>query len=180
MITPVNPCSNKSWTADKLETLVWEQIEHIIGNPELIVSEMEKQRQHANQLGVLEAELQQIERQLRALDRDQEQLLQWALKGFPEQTIVAENKRVNDKRLSLQAQKGELETQIKASRGAAISLPKLERFVELMRQKLTTLDYEAKRLALEMINIKVWLDDQTVEITGTMPLLEDAIVTTQS
>ncbi len=159
---------------------MWSQIERVLDNPELIISEIEKQRQDANQLGVLEAELQQVERQLRTLARDQEQLLQWALKGFPEETVVAENKRINKKRNSLLTQKVELEAQIKASQDASVSLPKLERFVELMRQKLTTLDYDTKRLALDMLNIKVWLDGHTIEITGALPIAEDAIVTTQS
>ena len=73
-----------------------------------------------------------------------------------------------------------METQIKASQEAEINLPKLEHFVELMRQKLTTLNFEAKRLALEMLGIKVWLDGQNVEITGTLPVPDDAIVTMQS
>ena len=30
---------------------------------------------------------------LKALGKEQQQLLQWALKGFPEQTVVSENKR---------------------------------------------------------------------------------------
>ncbi|MFC1912555.1 hypothetical protein ACFLXG_05335, partial [Chloroflexota bacterium] len=107
-------------------------------------------------------------------------LLQWALKGFPEETVVSENKRINDKRLNIQAQKAELEIQIKASQEAVISLPKLEYFVELMRHKLATLDYATKRLALEMLNIKMWIDGHGIEITGTLPILEDAIATTQS
>ena len=115
---------------------------------------------------------------MKALGRDQEQLLQWALKGFPEETVVAENKRINAKMTSLGAQKAELETQITASREATVSLPKLEQFVELMRQKLRTLDYETKRLALDMLNIKVWIDYYNVEITGVLPIADyDVIVT---
>jgi site-specific DNA recombinase len=68
-VEPVNYCVNKSWAADKLETLVWAQIERVLNNPELIITEIEKQRQDTNQLGVLEAELQQVERRLSALNR---------------------------------------------------------------------------------------------------------------
>ncbi len=176
----VNRCPNKSWGADKLETLVWEQIERVLDNPQLIITEIEKQRQDANQLGVLEAELQQVERQLKTLDRDQKELLDNALRGFPESLIIAENKKINAKRTVLESQKAELEAQIKTSSEAAISLPKLEQFVELMRQKLSTLDHETKRMALDMLSIKVWLDGNNVEITGALPVSDDAIVTTQS
>jgi len=177
IVTPINRCRNKIWRADKLEDLVWQQIEGVLNNPQLIIGEIAKQRQDVDRLGVLETELQQVEHQLKRLDREQEQLLQWALKGFPEETIVSENKRLNQKRTTLQAQKAELELQIKASQEAAISLPKLEHFVELMKDKLTSLDFETKRQVLDMLGIKVWIDGQNVEITGALPVADDAIVT---
>ena len=176
----LNPCHNKSWTADTLEALVWAQIERFLDNPEFIIAEMENQRQDANQLGMLEAELEQVERYLKVLDREQKELLGNALRGFPESLIISENKKINSKRTSLDAQKAKLETQIKASQEAAISLPKLEHYVELLHQKLTMLDFETKRLALDMLNIKVWLDSYNVEITGVIPMMDDVIVTTQS
>ena len=181
LVQPIGPCRNKSWDADRLEDIVWQQIEHVLDNPELIITEINKQHQDANQLDVLEAELKQVERHLKALDREQAQLLQWALKGFPEDQVVAENKRINQRRATLQAQKAEMEARIKTSQEAATTLPKLECFVELIREKLTTLDFETKRLALDMLNIKVLLDGNNVEITGTMPIPEeDDIVTTLS
>ncbi|MFC1860636.1 recombinase family protein [Chloroflexota bacterium] len=176
MIVPIDRCSNKRWLADKLEPLVWGQIQHILDNPELITTEIERQCHDANQLDLLETELKQIEYHLNALDREQRQLLQWALKGFPEDQVVAENKRINQRRTTLQSQKTEKEAQIKASKDAATSMPKLEHFVELIREKLTTLDFETKRLVLDMLNINVLLDGNDVEITGTIPIMEDVIV----
>lgn len=66
-------------------------------------------------------------------------------------------KAISAKRSKFIAQKAELETKIKASQESDISLLKLERFVELLRQKLAKLDFETKRMALDMLNIKVWL-----------------------
>jgi len=107
---PVNRCFNKNWRVDKLEAIVWREIERVLDNPAFIVAAIERQRDDANNLGTLEPELQLVEKQLRALDREQKQLLQWALKGFPEETVVAENKRINESRSSLQSRKAELET----------------------------------------------------------------------
>ena len=39
-----------------------------------------------------------------------------------------------------------------------------------MREKLNTLDFDMKRLALEMLNIKIWIDGSNVEITGSIPV----------
>ncbi len=105
MLEPVNRCTNRSWKAASLEDLVWQQIEAVLDKPTLIATEIEKQWQDTNQLGALETELEQVTRQIRALNRDQEQLLQWALKGFPEKTVVCENVRINERRNSLDARK---------------------------------------------------------------------------
>jgi site-specific DNA recombinase len=180
MVTPVDRCQNKNWNAAKLESVVWAEIERILIHPEIIITELEKQRHNADRMGMLETELNQAERQLKTVDHEQHQLLQWALKGFPESQVVAENKRINKARETLQGHQVELETQIRASRDAIISIPKLEHTVELLRQQLKDPDYTTKRDFIESMEIKVWLDGENVEITGFMPMEEDAIVHTQS
>ena len=129
---------------------------------------------------MVESELQQVEKQLRELDREQRQLLQWALKGFPEEQIVAENKRINQSKSSLEARRAVLESQIQESGEAEASLPKLEEYIQIVRGKLTTLDFDMKRLALDMLNIKVFIDGQSMEITGTIPVENADVVTTSS
>ena len=177
---PLERCHNKGWSAKKLEALVWAKLEEYLSRPELIIIELEKQRQDANQLGVFETQLQEVERQLKAVDREQHQLLQWALKGFPEDQVETENRRLNKARETLTAQKAELETQIKASHDAVISIPKLESFIERMQSRITALDFEGKRQVLDMLNVTVWLDGETIEITGVLPVADDVIVHTQS
>ncbi|MFC1979446.1 recombinase family protein [Chloroflexota bacterium] len=180
-VDSINRCHNKGWMADKLETIVWDQIHRLLSQPETIVNEIEKQRFDSDKISHIEVELKQVERQRRNLAKEQEQLLQWALKGFPEETVVAENKCINRQRSSLEGHKQELEIQLKSSQEAKINLPKLELFVKLIRDKLSALDFEIKRMVLEMLGIKVWIDGHGVEITGTIPLQEhDTIVLPQS
>ena len=165
---PVEQCQNKGWKAEKLETLVWDELERYLSNRELIFSELEKQRQDAGQLKVFEAELERIERQLKAVNREQHQLLQWALKDFPADQVEAENKRLNKAREMLKAQKAELEARLVASQEAVINIPNLEHFVERMQAGISNLDFEGKRQALDMLGITVFLDGENVEITGTI------------
>ena len=65
------------------------------------------------------------------------------------------------------------------SHEAAASIPKMEEYIRLVQEKLTTLDFDMKRLALDMLNIKVWIDGQSVEVTGSIPV-EDSVVATKS
>ena len=174
---PVERCYNKGWNADKLESMVWGELERYLSDRNLIISELERQRQDAGQLGVFEAELEHVERQLKAIEREQHQLLQWALKDFPADQVEAENRRLNKAKETLKAQKTELEAQLKASQEAVINVPNLERFIEDIQKRLPELDFEGKRLAFDMLDITVWLDNDNIEITGT---IDTGIVLTPS
>jgi len=110
-------------------------------------------------------------------DREQHRLLQWALKGFPESQVEAENKRLNQVKKTLEAQKAELESQLKTSREAAANIPDLERYINDVQHHLTELDDDGKRMALDMLGITVWVDGENVEITGA---LDPGIVLTPS
>ncbi|MFC1913211.1 recombinase family protein [Chloroflexota bacterium] len=171
-------CQSKSWGADKLEELVWAELETYLSNRDLIAHELGKDRESASQLNTSKNELHQIERQLKVVDRDQRQLLQWALKGFPESQIEAENSRMNKSRETLLAQKMEMEGQIKASKDAVVDIPQLEHFIEHIQERIAVLDYEGKRQVLDILGITVWLDGQVVEVTGAIEP-RDVIVTPQ-
>jgi len=58
-------------------------------------------------------------------------------------------------------------------------VPNLERFIEDMQKRLPELDFEGKRLALDMLGITVWIDGESVEVTGTIDP-ESVIVRTPS
>jgi site-specific DNA recombinase len=173
-------CTNRSWSADKLEKIVWDQVEKLLANPEIIIHEVERKRQSSVRLEPLEIELKQIEKRLKALQREQEQLLQWALKGFPEETVLSENKRINSRRETLLERQEDLEKQIEASRNAQIDLEKLTQFVEVVQNNLKEADKETKRLALDALDLKLWVDGENLEITGSIPLEESVIVTERS
>lgn len=128
----------------------------------------------------METEVKQVERQLKTTDQEQRQLLQWALKGFPEDQVEAENKRINKMRETLAAQKADLETHLKASQDAILSIPKLERTMELLQCKLENPDFAAKRDFIESLGIKIWLDGENVEITGFIPTEDPCVVHTSS
>ena len=80
----------------------------------------------------------------------------------------------------LQSLKKELESKIQASHEATLSLPKLEEYIQLVREMLTDLSIDMKRLAFDMLDIKVCLDGLNVEITGNIPVEDVAIATTSS
>jgi len=52
----------------------------------MVLAGLKTRMDEANEAGYVERELVDINRRLKSLDKEQQQLLQWALKGFPEET----------------------------------------------------------------------------------------------
>jgi len=102
-------------------------------------------------------------------------LLQWALKGFPEETVVAENKRINGQRDLLKQRRTELEARLEQARETEVNMESIDRFCEVMRQNLGEFTFEDKRLALEALSIKVWVEGNKLDIEGAIPIAGDDI-----
>lgn len=168
-------CQNRRWNANHLEKLVWEQIDSLLTKPEVVLAGLKTRKNEATEVSHLEQELDQVNRRLKALGREQQQLLQWALKGFPEETVVTENKRINEQRDTLKQRRKELETRIEQARQTKVNFENIERFCDLVRQKLGDFTFEDKRLALEALQVKVWVDGNNVNIEGAIPVGEGDI-----
>ncbi len=169
-------CQNRTWNANRLEELVWQQIEALLTRPEVVLAGLKTRVDDAKEASHLEGEMADVSRRLKSLNKEQQQLLQWALKGFPEETVVAENKRLNEQRDMLKQRKSELETRIEQAKQTEVNMEGIERFCELVRQNLGDFTFDDKRLALEALQIKVWVDGNNVEIEGAIPIAGDDIV----
>jgi hypothetical protein len=177
VVVPVDRCQNKGWKADKLERIVWHELEQYLSQPEMVIRQLKIKAQSADQLSALEAKLDQSERQLKAVNREQHQLLHWAMKDFPAEQVDAENKRLNKAKETLHSQKTDLEIQIKRSQNAIIDEAQMKEFIKLLQYRIANDDFEGKRRALEILGITIWLDGQNVEITGK---IDSGIVTSPS
>ncbi|MGD1039545.1 MAG: recombinase family protein [Dehalococcoidales bacterium] len=179
-VQPINLCNNPSRKADNLERLVWSELEKVLNNPEIIITEFEKQKDDAGHMDILENELKQLENELKTAEREQHRLLQLALKGFPENQVEAENNRLKKTKETLLAQEAELQAQFKASQDAIIRGSKLEHIIELLSQQIKASDFSTKLDFLDSMGIKVWIDGENIEITGSIPAEDGHTVIMQS
>jgi len=168
-------CRNRRWNANRLEELVWQQIETLLIQPEMVLAGLKTRMAEANEASYVERELLEIDRRFKSLDKEQQQLLQWALKGFPEETVEAENKRINGQRDLLKQRRAELGARLEQARETEVNMESIERFCEVVRQNLGEFTFEDKRLALEALSIKVWVDGNNLEIEGAIPISGDDI-----
>jgi len=175
-------CSNRIWNAKNLEAIVWSQLERVLSSPETVLSGIKVVESEAMQAELLEKEQKQVNDHIIGLNNEQDQLLHWALKGFPEETIVRENERINRTRAELEQHKAELDKQIKASKQIKADINDVKMACELVSKNITDLSFENKRLALDALNVKVWVNEENVRIEGVIPIPDDIreIVTTRS
>lgn len=103
-------------------------------------------------------ELESVNSSLKALDREQDCLLGWVLKGFPEKQIEREKEKINSSRTELLNRKAELELSLEQAQRAQGQIDNVKEACAIISQNLDSLSYEEKRLALEALNIKVWVD----------------------
>jgi len=178
MVSPAR-CGNRNLPADKVEALIWQEVEKLLCQPDIVLAELERKRTEVNEKSFLEEELGQVNRRLKVLDREQDQLLQWALKGFPEESVIRESEKINRQRADLKERRAELETKINQARKAEVDIEGIERFCELVRENLSEFTFDDKRLALEALQIEVSVDGDKATVLGSIPIMEGDIASTR-
>jgi hypothetical protein len=74
----------------------------------------------------------------------------------------------------------ELERRIEVQNQCTANIESVERFCDLVRTNIKQFSFQDKRLALEALQIKVWIDSDKVTIEGVVPVDEQRIVSNAS
>ncbi|MBE9513396.1 MAG: recombinase family protein [Chloroflexi bacterium] len=175
-----NPCSNHSWKAERLEAIIWQEVEKALQNPDVIMAGIEALRQGANRADSHLEALTTIDDRLKDLDKQQQRLLELALKEFPEAMVEAENAKINLESKGLKQRRAEVIARMGQAKQAEIGLEGIEQALITARGNLSNLSFESKRLALEALNIRVILGKDSISIEGNIPVGYGAIVSTPS
>lgn len=173
-------CASKTINARQLDEAVWTEIAEALNNPRTILAGLQQLRDDINQEGFWKEELGRIAKKLKALDAEQEQLLQWALKGFPEDLVIRDNERINRKRAELQRDSKETERKLEQAKESHFDLENVERFCKIVSQNLADFGYAERKLALETLKIKVWIDGHNPpRLEGILPVPSEVCAMSQ-
>jgi len=155
-----------------IEGVVWAEVEKLLADPQVVLTELERKRAEAGELSVYEKDLRATETALAALERHQDKLVDQYLAGLPRETMLKKQAEINARRTHLKTQKAELEAKVREARTARLDIEGITHFVEIVRQNLKTVTFEEKRLALEALRIEVRVGHDRVTIRGSIPLLQ--------
>ncbi|MFP3880667.1 MAG: recombinase family protein [Dehalococcoidia bacterium] len=172
-------CTTKSTSAQRLDEVVWLKVKGVLQSPDVLLAGIEEVNAQSNQRGFMDSEMERVERRLARLDKDQRELLQWALKGFPEELVVTENKRINSERTALRSRFDELRAKLDDIAKTLVDHNRVKEFCRLASEHIETFTIADKKLAFEALSVKVWLEPDRVTIEGTIPIDEKVKVPSQ-
>lgn len=167
-------CGNRQLNGPAIEGIVWSQIEALLTNPELILTELQRKEEETkkssqqythwvNELKGLEAKLRNIEKQK---DR--------AWRAFKitgdEARFRRDIAQADDDKSTLTEQRTSLEEKLKTFEQCQADIEGIKQACALVQANLKSLSFEDKRLALEALQIRVWVDRDNADIEGSIPI----------
>jgi site-specific DNA recombinase len=173
-------CGNKRYGARVIEDVVWERIGTLLSQSELVLAEIQRQRQELKESSLLEKNLERTETQLAHQDKEKQRVWRaFEITGDEElfrrdiASVLQETKRLEEEKLGLMKQ-------IETAKQTRWDEEAVKRACQLIAGNVKTLTFEDKRLALEALQIEVWIDGDDVTVEGCIPIDEGAIASTPS
>ncbi len=164
-------CTAKTVNGRWLDEAIWSEVFRVFENPRTVLAGLEQLKSDTTQESSFQEQLCRLTHKLKALDKEQKQLLQWAMKGFPEDLVVKENEKINRERSGLQREFTETQRKLEEAKKRDFDLEKLAEFCRIVSQNLSDFGYAEKRLALEALKVKVLVDGRnSIELQGILPI----------
>ncbi len=177
LVSPIH-CDNKSYAADYLEGIVWQEIEKVLAKPEIILAEFQR-RAAAAQDSFLQNDLERVESILKNRERQKDRAWKAFMLIGDEEKFKRETAIVYEEIKSLKSERQRLEDTLEEAKHFKLNIKKVSEACELVKENLGNLTFEDKRLALEALQIEVWIDGDEIAIKGAIPMLDEKIMTTQ-
>ena len=138
-----------------------------------------KRKEEAKGQAHCEQRAKAVETALTGLEARMDKLAHAFVLGLPEGQFKRELDGLKREKADLEAQKAELQRRVKQAKEAEVDAEGIEKFCELARRNLRTFGYEQRRLALEALRVKVWIDGDKVAIEGAIPVAHSAAESTR-
>jgi len=179
-IVDPNPCGNRQLHAPSLEKTVWEQIEALLSQPQVVLTELQKRQDEIGQTNLLERHLQTVRARLSHKEKEKERIHRAFYVTGDEQRFLKDIAGLAEETKALEEEKTELENRIGANRRLEVDMERAKEACELVRSNLGALSIEDRRLALEALQIRVRVDGSNINIEGAIPIREGAIESSAS
>ena len=167
------PCHNRNVNGEWLDNSVWHEVEKVLKNPKIILAELQRRKESGSEVEHLEKHMQLNRGRLDTLNEAETRYLRLYGLGFlPLDRLENECKKIKVDRQRIEQENVELEKRIRDAREITLSISNIKRVCKLAAKNLANFTDEQKRLALQALDIKVWVDGDSITIEGVLPMPE--------
>ena len=167
--TESQPCKSRNVRGDVIEPLIWDSVKELLGNPELIVKQVEKQKE-SNGISYLEENLQAVNQKLTKKTLETDRFLEaYKFGAIDAQMLKKEMDKIRAEQEVLLNTKISIGKEIQEAGEQCIDADYVERFCNSISTMLDNLSFEEKRTILREVIEKVNIKDSKISIYGIIP-----------
>ena len=163
-------CRNKVHNGRYLEDIVWGEVRKVLEKPELILAEMKRQRETGADIHTLENQLQVLEKRMKFLDETDTRNMRLFTSGlWSYSKVEKETKRIRNEQTEVNKTIQDIRSKIDATREWIDNEHDIVEILKRLSKNIDSFDFSDKRLALDALDIKVYIDNSEVSIQGSIP-----------
>jgi site-specific DNA recombinase len=179
IVSPVK-CTNCRLHAPSIEKMIWAKIEELLSQPDTILGAIRDKEKEASNVKSLEREKELIQNRFQHLDKAKERIYRAYYLTGEEDVFKAGIAEVTTQFNTLQQNKVDIERKLETSQNYELEIEGIKKACQLVKNKLQSITYKDKRLAMEALQIRILVDGSDVRITGTIPLQLQSIESSAS
>ncbi len=153
-LTPAR-CGNQRYRAEYLDQVVWQQIEALLANPELVMAEIQRKQESKEDTGVLEKHLDRVNAQLASREKQKARIWKAFELTGDEETFKRSIGQLQREVEALGQERTRLGGAIEADKQFKPDVADIKRACEVVQQNLKGLGLEDKRMATEALQVRV-------------------------
>ena len=173
-ITPDRRCTAPSILAEKIDKVVWEEIERFLETPELIIRELEvRQKSAMEEEHRKDNELEMVKAAFKKAEQEEDRLIELFKNDLIDMArLKSEIEKIRHRQEELEARRKEISLRTEARQLREFDLGAVEEYLAQVRENLKRLTFKNKRRILDLLDIEVVVTGKRVELRGILAVPE--------
>ncbi|MEO8457515.1 MAG: recombinase family protein [Chloroflexota bacterium] len=160
-------CDARYMRADRFESSVWAAVREILEKPDVIIDEIKRQQEESP---FIEDEIARIQGSIRRLgDQERRMIRLFGIDSVTEEFVVREAEQIKNSRQTLERDLTQLQQQKQHVRDLDGLTERVRTFCAQVAEELDEFDFDAKRMALNAVEITVVADSHGALLKGAIP-----------
>jgi len=174
IVTP-HRCDNPNYRANNLEDSIWREVEKRLSQPELIYEWLNTMSEESENREHIERQLDTLSKRMSALEKQRDRIHKAYYITGDERQFKHDLEALEKDVRVLEESKANIESRINACIDFEDNKQQIIDACSLVRKNLKTPSFDEKRLALEALKVKVWIDGDNVTVEGAIPIESETV-----